>query len=176
VLVDWTPFYVAMAGASATVMGLLFVAVQLSAERIPAHRRARWWSIAFSTFYMYLTTFFLPVWFLIPSLGPHSRPSVTCILAAIGILRVVRTAFSTWHGFFQGQAEPWWQRVWYLAGPLILYLLLAYYAGKAYLGEPQSTPDESVAILLVLVFSLALKNSWSLLVEGAFPKNTLRDK
>lgn len=167
---DWTPFYVAMAGAAATVLGLLFVAVQLSAGKVAAHRTARWWAIAFSTFYLYMTVFFLPLWFLIPSFSPYSRPVVTLILVGIGILRTVRAAFFVWRSVRPGQAEPWWQSLWYLAGPLILYLLLGYYAAISYRGGAEIAEEKNVGMVLVLIFSLALRNSWSLLVEGAFAK------
>ena len=48
---DWTAFFSVLGAAAATVIGLLFVAVQLSAERIVGDQNDRWWAIAFSTFY-----------------------------------------------------------------------------------------------------------------------------
>ena len=77
---EWTPFYSTMATAAATVIGLLFVAVQLSAERIAGDQSDRWWAIAFSTFYMFLTVFFLPLSYLSPALKPHGRAVLTLIL------------------------------------------------------------------------------------------------
>ncbi len=44
---NWAPFYAAMVGAAAAVMGLLFVAVQLSAEKLPSDVRDGWQSVAF---------------------------------------------------------------------------------------------------------------------------------
>lgn len=169
---NWTPFYEVIAEASATVMGLLFVAVQLSAAKVAEHRSARWWSIAFSTFYLYLTVFFVPLWFLIPSAGQYSRPTFALILAFIGIGRTVRGSLFVWRGIIPGNEERWWQRVWYIAGPLVLYSILVYCAAKAYIVGEEIAEDKNVAIVLVLIFSLALKNSWSLLVEGAFTRKT----
>jgi hypothetical protein len=63
-IVEWTPFYAAMATSAATVIGLLFVAVQLRAGRIAGDQSDRWWAIAFSTFYAFLTVFFLPLSYL----------------------------------------------------------------------------------------------------------------
>jgi hypothetical protein len=166
--VNWTPFYQVMAEASATVMALLFVAVQLSAAKVSEHRSARWWSIAFSTFYLYLTAFFVPLWFLIPSMGPYSRPMLAFILASIGIVRTVRGSLFVWRGTARNPEEQWWQRTWYIAGPLILYGFLAYYAARSYFASTEIAEEKNVAIVLVLIFSLALKNSWSLLVEGVF--------
>jgi hypothetical protein len=170
--VNWTPFYQVMAEAAATVIGLLFVAVQLSAGKVSEHRNARWWATAFSTFYLYLTVLFLPLWFLIPSLSPHSRAVFSLVLAAIGIVRIVRGSLFVWRGVFPGHAKRWWERGWYIAGPLILYIVLGYYAAKSYLAGAEIAEDENVAIMLVLIFSLALRNSWSLLVEGAVTKKS----
>ncbi len=165
---NWTPFYATMVGAAAAVMALLFVAVQLSAERLPADVREGWQSVAFCTFYLFLTGFFLPLWFLIPSFNPHGRAMITLVVAAIGILRTVRASIPIWHGVLKIGGGRWREMLWYSFGPVTVYVLIVYHAARAYFGQWGDSTDESVAILLVILFSLALKNSWNLFAEAAF--------
>ena len=115
-LVEWTPFYSTMATAAATVIGLLFVAVQLSAERIAGDQSDRWWAIAFSTFYMFLTVFFLPLSYLSPALKPHGRAVLTLILAAIYVFRMAQTSFWIWHGTFRKRGDRLWETFWIFWG------------------------------------------------------------
>jgi hypothetical protein len=166
--VNWIPLYTAMVGAAAAVMGLLFIAAQLSAEKLPAEVRHGWRSVASCTFYLYLTGFFLPLWFLIPSFNPHARAMITLIVALIGVTRTIRASVPIWHGVLKVGGDRWWQMLWYSLGPLILYILIVHEAAKAYMGQWRDSTDQNLSILLIALFSLALKNSWSLFVEAAF--------
>ena len=171
-LVEWTPFYSTMATAAATVIGLLFVAVQLSAERIAGDQSDRWWAIAFSTFYMFLTVFFLPLSYLSPALKPHGRAVLTLILAAIYVFRMAQTSFLIWHGMFRKRGDRLWETFWNLLGPVFVYILLGYDASRTLLTKPYVPMDDSIAVLLTVLFAIALRNSWHLVVEGVFRKNT----
>jgi hypothetical protein len=166
--VNWVPFYAALAGSTAAVMGLLFIAVQLSMERLPADELRGWQSVAFCTFYLYLTGFFLPLWFLMPSFGTGSHAVIALIVSIIGIVRIARASIPIWHGVLRIGGNRWWQMLWYSVGPLILYMLIVYQAGMAYFGQWQDVTEQNVAIVLVILFSLALRNSWKLFVEAAF--------
>ncbi|MBI5248921.1 MAG: hypothetical protein HY912_05450 [Desulfomonile tiedjei] len=168
---NWTPFYAAMVGAAAAVMGLLFVAVQLSAEKLPADVRDGWQSVAFCTFYLFLTAFFLPLWFLIPTFDARERPEITLIVASIGVLRSVRASIPIWHGVLRIGGNRWWEMLWYSLGPLILYMLILYEAGKTYYGHWSESTDQNIAIFLLILFSLGLKNAWNLFAEAAFQSN-----
>jgi hypothetical protein len=171
-LVEWTPFYATMATAAATVIGLLFVAVQLSAERIAGDQSDRWWAIAFSTFYMFLTVFFLPLSYLSPALKPHGRAVLTLVLAAIYVFRMAQTSFLIWHGMFRKRGDRLWETFWNLLGPVFVYILLGYDALRTLLNNPYVPMDDRIAILLTVLFAIALRNSWHLVVEGVFRKNT----
>lgn len=169
---EWTQFYSTMAEASATVMGLLFVAVQLSADKVAGDHRDRWWAIAFMTFYLYLTVFFLPLSYLIPTLRPHGRVVLTLILVAIYVIRMVRTSFAIWHGMFRRRGERLWETFWNLLCPFFVYVLLGYDATNLLLSGSSDLMDEHIAALLVILFAIALRNSWHLVVEGLFRKET----
>lgn len=165
---NWTPLYSAMVGAAAAVMGLLFIAAQLSAEKLPAEVRHGWRSVASCTFYLFLTGFFLPLWFLIPSFNPHARALITLIVALIGVARTIRVSVPVWHGVLKIGGDRWRQMLWYSLGPLILYVLIVHEAVRAYIGQWRDSTEQNLSILLIALFSLALKNSWSLFVEAAF--------
>jgi hypothetical protein len=170
--VEWTPFYSTMATAAATVIGLLFVAVQLSAERIAGDQSDRWWAIAFSTFYAFLTVFFLPLAYLSPTLKPHGHAVLTLILAVVYVFRMAQTSLLIWHGMFRRRGDRLWETFWNLLGPLIVYSLLGYDAAKTLLSGSSGPMDDRISTLLVVLFAIALRNSWHLVVEGVFRKET----
>jgi hypothetical protein len=170
--VEWTPFYATMAASAATVIGLLFVAVQLSAEKIAGDQNDRWWAIAFSTFYGFLTVFFLPLSYLSPALKPHGRAWLTLILALVYVFRMAQTSFLIWHGMFQRRGDRLWETFWNLVGPLIIYILLGYHASATLLRGSSVPIEDNVAVLLTILFAVALRNSWHLVVEGVFRKKT----
>jgi len=58
--------------------------------------------------------------------------------------------------------------LWYSVAPLVLYALMVSEVAGAYLGQWQQSTDEHIAILLTVLFSLGLKNSWNLFTEVAF--------
>jgi hypothetical protein len=168
--VEWTAFFTTLGSAAATVLALLFVAVQLVADKIEGDRKDRWWAIAFSTFYLFLTVFFVSLSYLSPALKSHGRALTTLILVLIYIYRIGQTSLLIWHGMFRRRGEQLWETFWNLAAPMIIYLLLGYAGAKTLLGAPQATLDQNVALLLAILFGLALRNSWHLVVEGTFRK------
>ena len=170
---NWTAFYAAMVGASAAVMALLFVAVQLIAGRLPAGIRDGWQSVAFCTFYLFLTAFFLPLWFLIPSFDPHSRSVIAFVVAVLGIVRTVKASVPLWRGVLRIGHSRWREMLWYVVGPWTLYVLIVYESAKAYFGNWLVSTEQNVAILLTILFSLAFRNSWDLFTEVAFNPDTL---
>jgi hypothetical protein len=164
---EWNTFFATLASAAATVLALLFVAVQLMADRVEGDQKDRWWAIAFSTFYLFLTVFFVSLSYLSPTLKSHGRALTTLILVAIYIFRMARTSLLIWHGMFRRRGERLWETFWNLAAPLIIYLLLGYDSTKALLGGPEERLNELVALLLAVLFGVALKNSWHLVAEGS---------
>ena len=165
---EWNPFFATLGSAAATVLALLFVAVQLIANRIEGDQSDRWWAIAFSTFYLFLTVFFVSLSYLSPALKWHGRGLTTLILVLIYIFRMVRSSFFIWHGMFRRRGERLWETFWNLAAPLSIYLLLGYHGLVALNGAAANDLDQNVSLLLAILFGLALRNSWHLVVEGVF--------
>jgi hypothetical protein len=168
--VEWNQFFSTLGSAAATVLALLFVAVQLMADGIEGDQKDRWWAIAFSTFYLFLTVFFVSLSYLSPALKYHGRALTILILVMIYLFRISRSSLLIWHGMFRRRGERLWETFWNLAAPLIIYLLLGFDSSATLLGGPEARLDDRVALLLAVLFGLALRNSWHLVVEGVFPK------
>lgn len=164
----WTTFYSAMVGAGAAVMGLLFIAVQLGANRLQKELKDGWQSVAYCTFYLFLTVFFLPLWFLIPTFHENQKATITIIIGVIGIVRIGRSSIPTWKGVLRIGGNRWWQMLWYSVGPITVYLLIVREAVRAHVGMWTASTEENIAVLLLILFSLGLRNSWNLFVEATF--------
>ena len=162
---DWTAYFSTLGGASATVLALLFVAVQLTADKIAGDQKDRWWAIAFATFYLFLTVFFMSLSYLSPASKSHGRAFWTLLLVIIFLVRIARSSFLIWHGMYRRRWERLCETFLNLAAPLIIYLLLVYDGTMTLLCSPQETLDQRVALLLAILFGVGLRNSWHLVVE-----------
>jgi hypothetical protein len=167
---DWTNFYLATAGASATLVGLLFIAVQFNIDtmRDPGNR---WRAIARSTFALYTTLFILPLVFLIPSLDVRGRGDAALIIAGFGALRSITTWLPVYRSSLtERRFERAWQTAWLLIGPVLSFLLLASDAYDLAQGDQAPGVLTAIAFVLVGLFVIALRNSWNLLVEVKYEK------
>ncbi len=167
---DLTNFYLVSATAAATLLGLLFIAVQFNLETFASEPNNRWRALARSTFVTFVVLFILPLMLLVPKLDSHFRGA---IILAISITNLVRTLL-IWvplgRGVFQGRVERLWQIGWLQIGPLIVYLSLGW-LGLALIHDQDSDSIElGIAFTLVGLFTLALRNSWNLLVEVVYER------
>ncbi len=169
---DWNPFYTTVAAATATVMGLLFVAVQLSSEKLKIDDKRPYRALAFSTFNILMVVFLLPVCFLVPVLGPAGRAIVVFIIAGFGLVRIIRNWFPLNQNPFLGRRERVWQMVWHILGPLLAYLFLLVVGFQLLLDQSQDSNFHyyQIAFTLVFLFSVGIRNSWNLVVEMAFDR------
>src|SRR5947209_16439538 len=87
--VTWSDFYLPSAAAAATLLGLLFVAVQFNLERLPADRSQQWLAIARSTWIVFASLFFTALIYLIPPFVGQGRVLGTAIVIAISVRRIV---------------------------------------------------------------------------------------
>jgi hypothetical protein len=159
---DWTTFFVVSAGASATLVGLLFIGVQINVERFAAEPKNAWSLLARSTYAMFALLFLGSFMFLVPSLPDRARAEVIVAISAAGIFRAALS----------------WRRVWEFSEQfggrtfIVLILPLIGY-GTALLGSfrlatSTGPPDEArglVALGFWFLYAVALRNSWSLLFD-----------
>jgi hypothetical protein len=160
-------FYEVCAGASATLVGLLFVAVQIGPPlRTPGHVSPRH-AIARSTFTVFSTIVILSLLYIVPETPDRFRAIVTIVAGVVGISRSVRTWLPVWRDKFAGRIEfRLWQTAWLLIGPVITYGVLGWGAIRQ-LQESKHVLAVNTGFAFVLLFVIGLRNSWNLLVEGA---------
>lgn len=163
---DWNSFYLGALGASATLMGLLFIAIQLNLDILAADPSNRWRSIARSTFSMYLVLFIVPLLMLIPGLDSSLQATFVILAAGFGVTRSVMTWLPVWRSFRHQRGERFWHTSWLLLAPAAVYLSFGLAAYRLY--HNQGSPDslrQSIAESLAGLFLIALRNSWNLLIE-----------
>ena len=167
---DFSSFYIAASGAAATLLGLLFIAIQFNIDAFSDDATDRWRAIARSTFAIYVVLFILPLTFLVPGLPASSHGLTLMIGASIGIYRAVRTWWPVWRKAIQRKSERWWQLVRLLLGPLVVYGWFEYSGFELLTGQPVLGAQLSFALALIFLFIIALVNSWNLLVELTYER------
>ena len=154
----WANFYLLMAAASATLIGLLFVVITLAAERRLAGA---------SKIPIYLTPtviYFTSVLFLAALLTfpNHTHLTATLCVCGVGAVGVVYSG-----SFFarRGVRVSYYDlrdRIAYAAVPLAAYTLLAW-GGVLTL----SMPDRGLTLVaagVLFLLAVAIRNSWALAV------------
>src|SRR2546421_27361 len=124
---DWTSFYIAVVGASATLAGLLFIAIQINFEMLIDKPGNRWYATARSTYAIYTLLIVVSLLFLIPNLGHFAQGDILIIAAVFGIYRAVKTWGPAWASSRQHPNGRLWQTVWHLVGPTLAYVALFLY-------------------------------------------------
>ena len=158
-----------MAAATATVMGLLFIAVQLSTEKLENDETRPYRALAFSTFTNLMVVFLLPVCFLMPALNNQNRALIAFIAAGFGLWRIFRNWLPLIRNPYLGRRERTFQTIWHIIGPLLAYFYLLFIGFRILSNNPQD-PNFQIAITLVFLFSTGIRNSWNLVMEMTFDR------
>lgn len=164
---DFTNFYLGAATAAATLVGLLFIAIQINLDTFSREPDNRWRAVGRLTFTTFVMLFILPLMYLIPKLTDSLRGWVILLVVGISVVRILLAWLPVWRGVFRGRVERVWQTAWLLIGPLLMYIYLGNAGLALLMGKAADDVQLNVAFALVGLFSLALRNSWNLLVEVA---------
>ena len=158
-LAEWSDFYTAVAGVSATLIGLLFVALALRPEVMadsgPSGLRV--WSG--QTFHNFLVVLVVGLIALIPD---DSRMTLVITLAIVGIQGVVRVALDL--RMTLRDPDPNWSGLPALmrfVSPTIAYLLCLWLTLAIWRGDADAL-GWLVAVVFLLMMSAA-SNCWDLL-------------
>jgi hypothetical protein len=162
---DFTNFYLGAATAAATLVGLLFIAIQINLDTFSREPDNRWRAVGRLTFTTFVMLFILPLILLIPKLTDSLRGGVILIVVGVSVLRILQAWLPVWRGVFRGRVERVWQTAWLPVGPLLAYIYLGAMGLALLRGTATADVDLNVAFALVGLFSLVLRNSWNLLVE-----------
>jgi hypothetical protein len=84
---EWQVFYEALATASATLAGLVFVGVTFNANTLTREGGKSWLTLAFNTFEDLLMMLIISLFFLVPNL---SHTAIACVLFSNAPLSLVR--------------------------------------------------------------------------------------
>lgn len=161
-LTRWQPFFAAVAGATATLVGLLFVSLSINREKITAAENRHLLRLAQRSFGDYLFAMFIALLFLVPNHETYGLAGPLFILAAVrgwflirALARAIKEQASTWGG--------WREQIF----SVLSWLGLIVAGVEIYRGQILAT------FILVPVISLLLvnasMNAWALLI---MEKNT----
>ncbi len=157
---DLNIFYTALAPVAATLIGLLFIAIQQNAERL-SDPHNRWRAIAVSTFYSYTVILIVALFTFIPLLRTQALWG-GCL---VGIWRQVGAWLPVWRLTTAGRLARLRETFWMLISPVLLYTGLIYYSTYLQGGKGTEAAESGIAGLFIALLLNLLRNSWRLLVE-----------
>jgi hypothetical protein len=157
---DWRDFYALLGTASATLVGLLFVAASIGVSTFREEHRDPLGSFLTPTVVHFSVILFDSILACVPSQSWRSLGGMLGAGAVAGLaysariffLIVVRRRFNVDVG----------DRLFYAAIPMLGYVLLAVAAALLFLRSPLSA-DVAAAALLILLFA-GIRNAWDMTV------------
>ena len=156
---EWHDFFAAVAGVSATLVGLLFVSLAINPVVMGDRRPAGLRTWAGQTFHNFLVILTVSLIALIPDL---SVTAIVATLVVVGVLGVGRVASDVRR--MRTDPDPEWRRrsaLMRFASPLAGYLCCLWAAVGVWRGEPDEL-GWLVGFVFFLMFSAA-SSCWDLL-------------
>ena len=161
------------AGAAATLLGLLFVAVQVGFGRVSYDPGSRLHATARSTFSLFVTVFVVSLLFLYPGLDRRGLSIGIAIMAGFGAYSVTRCWLPVWGGMLrEHRLERTWQTAWLLLAPLVCFAFLVYDSYDQFMSPERRIIELAVPAVILGLFGVALRNAWNLLVQQAARPDT----
>jgi hypothetical protein len=160
----WSGFYELEGGASATLMGLLFVAISLNADLILAGDLPLTKRLAEQAFQNLTSVFVLSLWFLLPNQSPITLTTGLMTVSAIMMWWIGIRLFATHKTNDSSISQA--KVVERLVPSLLAYLFIFLVSGAFY----KTTGQEEVrgiAVATIILLMSALRTSWDLLVRVA---------
>ena len=159
----WHDFYVTSGAASATVAGLLFVALSLHLRTVVAHREVR--SLARITLIDFFVVLVISLFVLIPT----SQSKATAVeLIGVAVVSLILAARPTREGLRSRRARIIRLRTLLsrFGLSLLAYLTIGAMAVLFWTGDFQDALYWLVAVVVVLLL-VAVRNTWDLLITVA---------
>ena len=159
---DLNVFYTALAATAATLLGLLFVAIQLNVNRLAGDPRSRWKALALSSFHSFTLVLTMALFAFVPRYWP-----IALLLAPLlGMWRQVQTWLPFWQLSSSGRLERLHETFWLLIGPALIYLGLMASGLRMLLAGSDADTQANTATCFIILLAILLRNSWRLLVEA----------
>jgi hypothetical protein len=169
--ISWHDFYLTMGTASASLIGLLFVALSLHLDLVTRESRDDVRAFAEQAFNSFSTVLLIAVFFLIPEQNPAFLGVAYVLLALIGGYRILRRAPAVWRGRRRDRlgAAAFWRFVLPTAATLGLAA-----SGLGLLSGQPSAPYWLVTVIIGLLMSAA-RSSWDLLLKVGEEQRTAKN-
>ena len=158
---DLNVFYSVLAGATATLLGLLFLAIQPNIGRIFNDPEGQGRALAVSTFQTYGQILVVCLFTFTVLL----RAEVIELAALLGIWRQVRTWLPVWRLTAKARRTRLQETFWVFVAPTLLDAWLFYLATLLQRGMGNDTTETNIAVSLIVLLVIVLRNSWRLLIE-----------
>lgn len=165
------------AGTAATLLGLLFVAIQVGFGRFsydPGNRRH---AMARSTFSIFVSVFIVSLLFLYPGIGRQGLSIGIAVMAGFGAYSVTRCWLPVWGGMLrEHRVERTLQTAWLLLGPLTCFAFLVYDSYEQLMNPQRMSIELAVPAVILGLFGIAIRNAWNLLLQHGRPAETSATK
>jgi hypothetical protein len=150
-------FFLASVGASAALIGLLFVAISVAPEHVfGSAAQGERFAFAVSAFIALGNIFFISLGALLPFLNVGIAIVVAGGTALVNTLLLIPDLWQRRRG---REARSWFL----ILGSLAIYVLEVWWGG-ALLGNPaQTSALENVTVVLLVAYAVALARAWELL-------------
>jgi len=158
----WHDFFLAAAGASAALLGLLFVGVSINLAAIAVAERVDLRARAGQAFANLIFVLVIALLMLIPDPDPGSIGLGLAVVAGIGLARVAQNVYPVFRG--RTRLRNWLQPVRRIAWTVIADLVLAFTAWRIWSSGEAIVIQNLVTVVFVLLVGAA-DASWSMLVE-----------
>jgi hypothetical protein len=155
-------YFIASTGASAALVGLIFVAISLWPREKMRGAPPAWRAVAGDSFFALFNAFFISLNALNTGLNLGWTVLVMCLLGIVNIL---------WFGLPLFKPTPDWNEHLsvILVNGFFIFISLAVYLAEGYFGvrlllkRDDALAVEGIAIVLVLLYALGLIRAWELL-------------
>ena len=158
----WHDFFIAAAGASAALLGLLFVGVSINLAAITGEERVDLRARAGQAFVNLLFGLVIALLMLIPDPDPASIAFGLAAVAALGFLSVARNLNPIVHN--RTRVPNWPQIARRIGWTAIADLILSFTAWRLWAAADTAAIQNLVTVLLVLLIGAA-DVAWEMLVE-----------
>src|SRR5258705_7236164 len=158
----WHDFFLAAAGASAALLGLLFVGVSINLAAIAGEERVDLRARAGQAFVNLVNALVIGLLMLIPNPDPVSIAIGLAVVAGLGLLSVARNLYPVLRA--ERGSRNWVQIARRIAWTAIADLILIFTAARIGFSADASAIQNLVTVVFVLLIGAA-DVAWEMLVE-----------
>jgi hypothetical protein len=160
---SWQNFFFMTGGASATLIGLMFVALSLGMHLINDENRASFDHFASPNIFYFIGVLLLSAIMLMPSSTPPTLAFLLCICSIWGFLRNVPRARRLVAAARKHQDFDFEEWLWQIVAPMLSFTL-GFVAALCFVVNQWSIGFMVVAFVDILLLLSGISNTWSLVL------------